>query len=371
MDAPRLRSLLLRGSVIAAANWPVVIAQGIAESVVKTLAGIPLAGAAILLLILSVPKGCPTACLGPARCATAPKSVLSALATAPAALAGVAVSALIAGLGAIAFGATVKAGTVAVIAAGESRARLAPAGPLRFVDLAAAQAWSRARFVDGCARFGPRFVRLGIALAILEGAVALGYASAVVQAYRGFVSLAASWWIAPVVLGVSVVALAISIGAELIYRLAQMALVVDDLGIGDALRAAIAFVRRDAVVVARVFLAALILSTLAFVVTLVAAAAFGLVSFVPVAGVAVLPLQAAVWVIRGLMLPFIELAALAAYVAVYRRRPAASAASTPLAESSPGSWSPGSSPSLARGARPEPPSLAAAPGPPPPFPAGR
>ena len=227
-------------------------------------------------------------------------------------MAGVAVSALIAGLGAIGFGATVKAGTVTVIAAGEARARLAPAGPLRFADLAAAQAWSRARFMDGCTRFGPRFVRLGIALAAVEGAVALGYASAVVQAYRGFVSLAASWWIAPVVLGVSVVALVDLDRRRAELPAAQMALVVDDLAIGEAMRAAIAFVRRDAMVVARVFLAALILSTLAFVVTLIAAAAFGLVSFVPVAGVAVLPLQAAVWVIRGLMLPFIELAALAA-----------------------------------------------------------
>ena len=77
--------------------------------------------------------------------------------------------------------------------------------------------------------------------------------------------------------------------------------------------------RRDTLVVARLCVAALLLSTLAFAIALVAAAAFGLVSFVPVAGVAVLPLQAAVWVVRGLMLPFIDLAALAAYASVYRR----------------------------------------------------
>ena len=47
MDAPRLRSLLLRGGVIAGANWPLVIAQGLSESVVRALAGIPLAGAAM------------------------------------------------------------------------------------------------------------------------------------------------------------------------------------------------------------------------------------------------------------------------------------------------------------------------------------
>ena len=309
MDAPRLRTLLLRGSVVAAANWPVVVAQAITESVVKALAGIPLAGAALLLILLSVPHAVPAPAIESAAAA------LSALA----ALTGVAVSAIVAAVGAIVFGAAIKAGTVTVIAAGEARAGSLTNGPLRIADLAAARAWSRARFMEGCARFGPRFVRLGIAFAVIEGTIALGYATAVVQAYRGFVSVAASWWIAPAVVGVSMVALGVSIGADLVYRLAQLVLVLEDAPGRAALRGAWAFVRRDALVVARICVAALILSTLAFVVTLVAAAAFGFVSFVPVVGVAVLPLQAAVWVVRGLMLPFIELAALAAYSAAYRR----------------------------------------------------
>jgi hypothetical protein len=315
MDAPRLRALLLRGSVIAAANWPVVVGQGIAESVVKVLAGIPLAGAGLLLLLLSVPGALPAS----APVIDSAAVILTALATVPAALAGVALSAVVAALGGIVFGAVVKAGTVTVIAAAEAGARNLDAGPLRASDLAAARAWSRARFMEGCARFGPRFVRLAIAFAIVEGGIALGYATAVVQAYRGFVSMAASWWIAPAVVAVSVIALAISIGAELVYRLAQLVLVVEDAGTSQAVRSAVAFVRRDGLAVARICIAALICSTLAFVIALIAAAAFGFVSFVPVAGVAVLPLQAAVWVVRGLMLPFIELAALAAYAAVYRR----------------------------------------------------
>jgi hypothetical protein len=301
--------------VIAAANWPVVVAQAIAESVVKALAGIPLAGAAVLLLLLSVPTAMPG--LGPVRDSAA--AALSALATVPAALAGVAVSAIVAALGGIVFGAVIKAGTVTVIAAGEARARPITGGPLRVADLTAAQAWSRERFMDGCARVGPRFVRLGVSLAVIEGAIALAYATAIVQAYRGFVSMSASWWIAPAVVAVSMAALAASIGAELVYRLAQLVLVMENGASTDAVRGAIAFVRRDTLVVARICLAALVLSTLAFVITLIAAAAFGFVSFVPVAGVAVLPLQAAVWVVRSLMLPFIDLAALAAYAEAYRR----------------------------------------------------
>jgi hypothetical protein len=316
MDVPRLRSLLLRGCLVAAANWPVVIAQGIAESVVKALAGIPLAGAAVLLILLAVPSAAPGPAIdGPGAALTA----LTALATVPAAFAGVALSAIVAALGAIVFGAVIKAGSVAVIAAGEARARAVPAGPLRVATLSAAHAWSRARFTHGCTRFGPRFVRLGLALALLEAGLALAYATAVVQAYRAFVSVAASWWIAPVVVGVSLIALVLSIVFELGYRLTQLVLVVDDCRIRDAVRRAGGFVRRDTLVVARLCVAALLLSTLAFAIALVAAAAFGLVSFVPVAGVAVLPLQAAVWVVRGLMLPFIDLAALAAYSSVYRR----------------------------------------------------
>jgi hypothetical protein len=310
MDAPRLRSLLLYGGLIAGANWPVVIAQAISESIVKALAAIPVAGAAMLLWLLS-----PNAAPGPAIDSAA--AALTALAAEPAALAGVAVSAIVAALGAMAFGAVVKAGAVAVIVAGEARARAASAGTRRVPPVAAARAWSTARFTDGCRRFGARFVRLGLALAVLEAVVAFGYASAIVQAYRTFVSLAASWWIAPAVAAVSVMALTVSIAAELGYRLTQLVVVADDCGIGAALRGAGGFVRREALVVARLCLAALLMSALAFAIALVAAAAFGLVSFVPVAAVAVLPLQAAVWVVRGLTLPFIDLAALAAYASVY------------------------------------------------------
>jgi hypothetical protein len=318
MDAPRLRSVLLRSSVIAAANWPAVVTQFVVESVVKALAGIPIAGAAVLLLLLSVPDT-----TAPERDGLA--AALAALATAPVALAAVAASALIAAAGAIAFGAVIKAGTVAVIAAGEARARPV-VGSLRGGDLAAAHAWSRRRFVAACGRFGGRFVRLGLAFALIEALVALAYASAVVQAYRGFVSIAASWWIAPaVVAAASLLALAASLAAELIYRLAQLVIVVEDRDAGPAVGGALALVRARTLVVARVWLAALLCSATAFVVTLVAAAAFGLVSFVPVAGVAVLPLQAAVWVVRGLLLPFIDLAALAAYAALYRGRAASAA----------------------------------------------
>jgi hypothetical protein len=368
IDPPRLRALLLRGALVTTANWPVVIAQFIAESAVRLIAGIPLAGSAALLLVLAVPER-----LAPAGGTTPDAAVaaLGELARVPVALAGLAVAAVIAGLGGLVFGAVIKAGTVTIVVAGERRARPTPAGrPLRAVDLRVARVWSPAAFMAGCAAHGARFVRLGLLLAAVEIAVAVGYGASVVGAYRAFVSIASSWWVAPVLLAASLAAAVVLSVAELGYRLTQLMVVADDLALRDALRRAVAFVRAETLAVVRIFLAALVVVAIGVVATLVAAAAFGFVSFVPVAGVAVLPLQAAVWVVRGLMFPFIELAALAAYSAVYRRAawPPEAAPRPAPASSLPASRPPASDPSAshppAPGAAPPSPAAAAAPRPP-------
>jgi hypothetical protein len=317
----RLRTWLVRGGVIAAANWPTVVAQFAAESIVKVLAGLPLAAAAALVVVLSIPDaGADTTQGGDVAAA------LAALATEPAALAAVVASAIVAGLGGLVFGAVVKAGTVAVIVAGERRARPRLARPLRATAVLAARAWSPARFRGGCRRFGRRFVVLALLLGAIDAALALGYAVTVVQAYRAFVSLAASWWIPAAMLGVSVVALAASSAADLVYRLAQLVVAVDDAPVRGGLAGAVAFLRRAPLPIARIWVAAVILSTVVLIGSLVAAAAIGPVSFVPVVGIVVWPLQGAVWIVRGLLLPFIELAALAAYVMVYRQTASSPAA---------------------------------------------
>jgi len=365
IDPPRLRALLLRGALVTTANWPVVVAQFIAESAIRLLAGIPLAGSAALLLVLAVPEG-----LAPAG-GTAPDAAVAAigeLARVPLALAGLAVAAVIAGLGGLVFGATIKAGTVAIVVAGERRARPTPTGrPLRAVDVRVARTWSPAAFMAGCTTFGARFVRLGLLLAAVEIAVAVGYGAAVVGAYRAFVSIASSWWLAPVLLAASLAAAVVLSVAELGYRLTQLIVVADDVALGEALARARAFVGVETLAVVRIFIAGLVVVAIGVVATLAAAAAFGFVSFVPVAGVAVLPLQAAVWVVRGLMFPFIELAALAAYAAVYRRAASGAPASGRPASGWPGPVpaSPEPSQGPSPGPVPAPPSPEAAAGRPP------
>jgi hypothetical protein len=280
--------------------------------VVKVLAGLPVAAAAALVLILSAPGAGDT---GAGDLATA----LAALATQPGALLAVALSAIAAGLGGLVLGAVVKAGTVSIIVAGERRAPPGLPRPIRAAALGGSSAWSRARFRAGCRRFGRRFVGLALLLGVLDAALAVGYAVAAVQAYRAFVSLAASWWIPAAMLAVSIAAVAASSVADLAYRLAQLVVAVDDVPIRGGLAGAVAFLRRAPLPIARIWVSALVVSTVVLIATLVAAAAIGPISFVPLVGVAVWPLQGAVWLLRGLVLPFIDLAALAAYVMVYRR----------------------------------------------------
>jgi hypothetical protein len=52
--------------------------------------------------------------------------------------------------------------------------------------------------------------------------------------------------------------------------------------------------------------------------SILATTALGLIAFVPLVGLAALPLQLIAWLLRGLVFEFVGLTALAAYVHVYR-----------------------------------------------------
>ena len=56
----------------------------------------------------------------------------------------------------------------------------------------------------------------------------------------------------------------------------------------------------------------------ATVASIVATAGLGLIAFVPLVGLAVLPLQFAAWLVRGIVFEYVALAALGAYLSHYR-----------------------------------------------------
>jgi hypothetical protein len=57
---------------------------------------------------------------------------------------------------------------------------------------------------------------------------------------------------------------------------------------------------------------------LATVASILATAGLGLIAFVPLAGLAVLPLQFAAWLLRGFIFEYLALTALGAYLTQYR-----------------------------------------------------
>jgi hypothetical protein len=106
---------------------------------------------------------------------------------------------------------------------------------------------------------------------------------------------------------------------NLLYLLTQMIIVAGDCSVRDAARLLKRFLLHDARQVAGVFGVILLVTVFGTAASLVATAGLGLIAWVPFVGLAVLPLQAAAWLARGLVFQFIDFTALTAYLAQYRR----------------------------------------------------
>ena len=78
------------------------------------------------------------------------------------------------------------------------------------------------------------------------------------------------------------------------------------------------FLRRARGPVISVFLVVLAIVVFATGASLMATAALGLVSFVPLLGLTVLPLQLGAWLFRGLVFQYVGLSSVGAYLKLYR-----------------------------------------------------
>jgi hypothetical protein len=71
--------------------------------------------------------------------------------------------------------------------------------------------------------------------------------------------------------------------------------------------------------VLRVFAVVLLLVLIATAASILATAALGFIGFVPIVGLAMLPLQLLAWIGRGLLFEFLGLSALTTYAGLVRR----------------------------------------------------
>jgi hypothetical protein len=104
---------------------------------------------------------------------------------------------------------------------------------------------------------------------------------------------------------------------NVLYLLTQIAIAVDGAGVVAALAAVARFIRADFPKLAGIFCVVFALVIAATLASALAWSGVGLIAFVPVVGLAVVPLQMAALVLRGLVFEYLSLTALAAYVTLY------------------------------------------------------
>lgn len=314
-DPLTLRLLLKRGALVAAANWPVVAVQFVADAAFKILLTIPLLGGTVLVVLL---LGGNAAELLNQGIRTALSDIATALLARPLALIFFMLALLMALLGGSVFMFLIKGGTITVLAAGDRVAGPLEKGPWRLDGLRRASAFSSDLFIEGCSRLFKRYLTLGIGLMIaytISGALYLAIVISSYQVASPSVRLFGWTMMAAAISSAFVVWITIM---NLIYLLAQMAVAMEDLSVKAAMRRVAQFLRADLREVAGVFGIVLLMVVLTTAASLLATAGLGLVAFVPIVGSAVFPLQAAAWLVRSLVFEYVGLTALCAYLRLYR-----------------------------------------------------
>jgi len=317
------RASLKRGALLTAANWPIVIIQFVADTIFKILVAIPVVGGALLAALL---LGADLEQLLGGDWRDLLGAIAGALLSQPLALAAFVFALTIVVLAGSVLMFLIKGGVVSTLVESEALAGPLEQPPLRLAAFWRASHVSIERFIDGCARLFPRYLRLGLGLLLVYLASGALYLATIIGAYRVtdngrfFIegTMIAAAGSTALILWITVV--------NLFYLLTQMVMAVEDCPLVPAMRRGIRFVLARPLDIAIVFGLVLILVVVATAGSMVAAAGLGLISFVPLVGLAVLPLQVAAWLVRGVVFQYLGLTALGAYISLYR----------PLAERSAG-----------------------------------
>jgi hypothetical protein len=105
---------------------------------------------------------------------------------------------------------------------------------------------------------------------------------------------------------------------NLVYLMTQMVIVVDDVSVRRAVRKVFAFMRARPSEIAGIFGVVLVMVVVALVASWLGTIGLGLISWVPMVALVVLPLQVAAWLLRGFVFQYLALTALGAYLTQYR-----------------------------------------------------
>lgn len=305
-----LKSSLKRGALVTAANWQVVLVQFVADTLFKTLLAVPIVGG--LVLVALVAGGNPFEMLrrGPGEIVSTLVSVLLAQPLALAAFLG-ALGLILIGGSVLMF--TVKAGSITVLLAGERAAGAIEEPPLRMAAIEQAGQASLERFTNGIQSLFRRYLRLGIGLSIVYGLCASGYVALV------FGPPVSDSLDRPLIVAAASLTLVGTITlVNFVYLLLQIVVASEDCAVHEAIPVVARLLRRRTRDVGQVLVAILALMLMATGASILATAALGLIAFVPIVGLAAIPLQILAWLVRGVVFQFIGLSGVAAYIRLHR-----------------------------------------------------
>jgi hypothetical protein len=321
-----LGSALRRGALVTMANWPVVIIEMVLESLLKVAVAVPVVGGAFMVAVL---LGADVKTLLDEGIRSMAELILSLLTNAPIALWSFVVAVALVGFGGSIIMFVIKAGTLSILVTAERVAPDSERTPIR-VDWFKRSAVYRGE--DLLAAIG-HFRSRSVFLALLLGAAYVLTAVVYALLMRWTFGLTDD----PV--GVSVWPLAVAVitsaglvavaGINLFYDLTRIILVVDDCGVMAAIQRLWQFLVADSRQVLGIFGVMGAVGVAATAAALVATAGLALISWIPIVGLVVLPLQLVAWLARGLVFQFMDLMTMVAYEAQYRRFAGLEAPSAP------------------------------------------
>ena len=286
-----------------------MLVQFVADTLFKTLVAVPVVGG--LVLVALVVGGNPLDLLRFDDLAQTISTMVGVLLAQPVALAAFAAALAIIVAGGSIMMFAVKAGTVAVLLAGDRAAGAVEVAPLRLSALRAASQTSIERFVNGVRTLFVRFLRLGILLTAVYALIGIAYIAVVFGPSADALDNP---------LMVTLASLSVIVAITLVnflYLLMQIVIASENCGILDAFPLVARLIRRRAKELGQVLAAILALLLLATGASILATTQLGLIGFVPFIGLAALPLQVLAWLVRGVVFQFVGLTGMATYMRMH------------------------------------------------------
>jgi hypothetical protein len=329
MRIPALKLPIKRGALLAAANWPVVVLQFIAEATFKILLAVPIVGGTFLVA-LALNADVQDVLGDELDLRQSATGVATSLLEHPLALLS-----FLAALGVVVVGGSVlmfilKGGTLAVLVEAQRHAGPLERYPVRLALLRRASRTDVDVFLQGTRRLRQRFLRLGaflLATYVVSGGL---YLTVVVAGYRavGEEGFLVGWTVIAALCSALLVGWLTIVNTA--YLLLQVVMAARDVSVRRAGHEVLRLLRVDTTRMLGVFFVTAGLVGVATLASLVATAGLGLISFVPFVGLTVLPLQLLAWLLRGLVFQYLGLTSAGAYLSLYDS-PTVAAAPAPVA----------------------------------------